>query len=216
MPNASHDDNYTSTNNALNQFVTYHVVPGKVENNKLVIHFNEYGYSQDLKQPKSCVYDFYITAGERRLLKTFKSPGNKNTIYLNRFPVINNATDGDYTEVSCEDEKAGVEILVGEMLRPYNAFVYPISDCIYFNEQMAETFGKERIRIDVATFFKEFMTNDIRSNENPTWPYQCVGMPITSKYKYCEDLEIGDDTRFHYRLADMVVLTVGQTIRVTS
>lgn len=198
MPNASHDDNYTSIDNALNQFVTYHVVPGKVENNKLVIHFNEYGYSQDLKQPKSCVYDFYITAGERRLLKTFKSPGNKNTIYLNRFPVINNATDGDYTEVSCEEEKAGVEILVGEMLRPYNAFVYPISDCIYFNEQMAETFGKERIRIDVATFFKEFMTNDIRSNENPTWPYQCVGMPITSKYSYCEDLEIGDDTRFHY------------------
>ena len=84
------------------------------------------------------------------------------------------------------------------MLRPYNAFVYPISDCIYFNEQMAETFGKERIRIDVATFFPEFMTNDLRSNENPTWPYQCVGMPITSKYSYCEDLEIGDDTRFHY------------------
>ena len=41
MPNASHDDNYTSTDNALNQFVTYHVVPGKVENNKLVIHFND-------------------------------------------------------------------------------------------------------------------------------------------------------------------------------
>ena len=140
--------------------------------------------------------------GKRRLLKTYKTPitaqGKRNTIYLNRFPVINNATDGDYTEVSCEDDKAGVEILVGEMLRPYNAFVYPISDCIYFNEQMAETFGKERIRIDVATFFPEFMTNDLRSNENPTWPYQCVGMPITSKYSYCEDLEIGDDTRFHY------------------
>lgn len=198
MPDASHDDNYTSTNNALNQFVTYHVVPGKVENNKLVIHFNEYGYSQDLRQPKSCVYDFYITAGERRLLKTYKSPGNKDKIYLNRFPVINNATDGDYTEVSCEDGKAGVEILVGQMERPYNAFIYPISNFIYFNEQMAETFGKERIRIDVATFFKEFMTNDIRSNENSTWPYQCVGMPITSKYTYCEGLEIGDETRFHY------------------
>lgn len=203
LPNASHDENYTSTTNALNQFVTYHIVPGKVENNKLVIHFNEYGYSQDLKQPKSCVYDFYTTMGQPRLLKTYKAPvtaqGKRNTIYLNRFPVINNATDGDYTEVSCEDGiKAGVEILVDQMLRPYNAFVYPIDGCLFYNEDMADVFGKERTRIDVATFFKEWMTNDIRSNENSTWPYQCVGMPITSKYTYCEGLEIGDDTRFHY------------------
>lgn len=202
-PGASNNDNYTSTNNALNQFVTYHIVPGKIENNKLVIHFNEYGYSRELKQPKSCVYDFYITMGEPRLLKTYKAPvtaqSKRNAIYLNRFPVINDATDGDYTEVSCEDGiKAGVEILVNEMLRPYNAFIYPIDGGLFYNEDVADVFGKERIRIDVSTFFSELMTNDIRSNENTSWPYQCVGMPITRKYTYCEGLEIGDDTRFHY------------------
>ena len=203
LPAASNDDNYTSIDNALNQFVTYHILPAKIENNKLVIHFNEYGYSQDLRQPISCVYDFYTTMGKPRLLKTYKAPvtsqGKRNTIYLNRFPVIDNATDGKYTEVSCEEGiKAGVEILVNEMVRPYNAFIYPIDGCIFYNEEVADVFGKERIRIDAATMFNEFMTNDIRSNENSKWPYQCVGMPITSKYSYCEDLEIGDDTRFHY------------------
>ena len=202
MPNATNDENYTNDNNALNQFVTYHILPAKIEYDKLVIHFNEYGYSQDLKQHKSCVYDYYTTMGKRRLLKTYEAPitaqGKRNAIYLNRFPVINNATDGDYTEISCESDKAGVEVMAEGVLAPCNAYVYPIDECLYFNEQTSDFMGRERLRIDVASMFKEFLTNDIRSNETPSWPHQCVGIPITSKYSYCEDLEIGDETRVHY------------------
>ena len=202
LPNASHDENYANSNNVLHQFVTYHILPAKIEYNKLVIHFNEYGYSQDLKRPKSCVYDYYTTMGMRRLLKTYEAPitaqGKTNVIYLNRFPIINNATDGDYTEIACESEKEGVEIMTEGMLSPCNAYIYPIDGCLYFNEQTSNFMGSERLRIDVTALFKEFLTNDIRSNENPFWPHQCVGLPVTTKYSYCEDLEIGDDTRFHY------------------
>jgi hypothetical protein len=41
LSGAKTDNNYTNVENALNQFVTYHILPAKVENSKLVIHFNE-------------------------------------------------------------------------------------------------------------------------------------------------------------------------------
>lgn len=197
LSDAKVDNNYTNVDNALNQFVTYHILPAKVENSKLVIHFNEYGYNHDIKNPTVCVYDYYTTMGKRRLLKTFKAP-QRNTIYLNRFPIIDNATDGTYKEIGCDAGKEGIEIDLAGVAETYNAYIYPVNGCLFYNEQTAENLGKERIRIDVATMFNEFITNNIRSNENESYQYQCVGLPISEKYNYVEDLEIGKNTLFFY------------------
>lgn len=205
MSGATTGDNYTDENNALNQFVTYHVLPARLEPNKLVIHFNELWYNLTTKQKTASVYDFHTTMGKRRLLKTYEAnktfDGKRNVIYLNRFPILKNGTSDadDYTEKGCELGKEGVEIYNDStMQKPYNAYIYRISDCLYYNDEMAETFGKERIRIDAATMFKELMTNDIRCNENFSAKYQCVGMPCDNDYRYLEDCDIAEGTNFYY------------------
>lgn len=200
LSSASTGDDYADPNNALNQFVTYHILPAKVEPNKLVIHFNELWYNLTDKIKKASVYDYYTTMGKRRLLKTYEAAktfdGKRNVIYLNRFPILNNATDGDYTEVGCDEGKEGVEILGNS--ETYNAYIYTISDRLFYNDNTAETMGKERIRIDVATMFNELMTNDIRCNENFSYQYQCVGMPKDINYRYLENCEISENTNFYY------------------
>ena len=110
----------------------------------------------------------------------------------------NNATDGDYTEISCEESKKGKEIQLTGAPETYNTYIYRINDCLYYNDEVAETMGKERIRIDVATIFKEFMSNDLRCNENYTWNHQCVGMPKDIHYRYLDDCEISENTNFYY------------------
>lgn len=202
LSNAGTGTDYTDINNALNQFVTYHIIPAKIEPNKLVIHFNELWYNLSDKQKKASVYDFYTTMGKRRLLKTYEAAktfdGKRNTIYLNRFPILNNATDGDYTEVGCEEGKQGVEIITEGNPETYNGYIYRLNDVLYYNDNTVETMGKERIRIDVATMFPELMTNDIRCNENFSYQHQCVGFPQSVKYQYLENVDISDNTNFYY------------------
>ena len=202
LAGASTGTDYTNENNALNQFVTYHVLPARLEPNKLVIHFNELWYNLTTMEKKASVYDFHTTMGKRRLLKTYEAAktfdGRRNVIYLNRFPILRNGPEDDYTEKGCAEDKRGVEILVDQMQKPYNAYIYPISDCLFYNDAVAEVFGKERLRIDAGTMFKELMTNDIRCNENMTSKYQCVGIPCDVDYQYLEDCNIAEGTNFYY------------------
>lgn len=209
LKSANTGTDYTDRTNALNQFVTYHMLPGRIEANKLVIHFNELWYNLTDKQKKASVMDFYTTMGVPRLLKTYEASvtcdGKRNIIYLNRFPVLNSSPEGDYTEISCDERKMGVEIDTKDVPDVYNAYLYRISDCLYFNDEIADYFGKERMRFDVSTFFPEFFTNDIRCNENYSYDHQCVGFPVSSKYQYLENCDISDNTRAYYltgRLSD--------------
>ena len=202
LSSASTGTDYSDPNNALNQFVTYHIIPAKIEPNKLVIHFNELWYNLTDKVKKASVYDYYTTMGKRRLLKTYEAAktvdGKRNVIYLNRFPTLNNATDGDYTEIACEDGKQGVEIITEGNPETYNGYIYRLNDVLCYNDNTVETMGKERIRIDVATMFPELMTNDIRCNENFSYQHQCVGFPQSVKYQYLENVDISDNTNFYY------------------
>ena len=104
------NDKYTSPQNLLHQWVTYHLLPMKIPADKLVIHENEYGYDQSNPSVLGCaVYDLYTTMGKRRLLKVFES-AESGGIYLNRFPVLDNGRHGNYHELSCDEDKAGVRI----------------------------------------------------------------------------------------------------------
>lgn len=201
--------NYMDKTNALNQFVTYHMISGKIEVSKLVIHFNELWYNLTDKQKRSSVMDYYTSMGTPRLLKTYEASvtadGKRNTIYLNRFPKLNAGFDGDYTELSCEESKKGIEISTKGNPEVYNAYIYKISDCLYFNDEIADCMGRERLRFDVSTLFPEMFTNDIRCNENYSYEHQCVGFPVSNKYRYLENMDISDNTRAYYlsgRLSD--------------
>lgn len=197
----AHDgDDYTDENNALNQFVTYHIIPGKLEPSKLVIHFNELYYTLTEKRKGASVFDFYTTLGKRRLIKTYEGTRYRNRIFLNRFPNLKNGRgdDQDYTEVSCDEDKLGVEIYTTQMKELSNAYLYPISGSIFYNDDMADIMSSERVRIDFSSMFPELMSNDIRDNENYSYEHQCVGIPSTNDFNYLENCEISDNSRFYY------------------
>jgi hypothetical protein len=104
----------------------------------------------------------------------------------------------DYTEKGCEENKIGVEILVDRMQKSNYAYIYPISDCLFYNDVVAETFANERIRMDVTTLFPELMSNDIRCNEKFEAKHQCVGLPSDGYYKYLDNMEVNEDTYVYY------------------
>lgn len=86
LASAGTGTNYTDNSNALNQFVTYHMIPGKIEASKLVIHFNELWYNLTDRHKRASVMDYYTSMGIPRLLKTYEASvtadGKRNTIYL--------------------------------------------------------------------------------------------------------------------------------------
>lgn len=202
LASATTDDNYTDKNNALNQFVTYHIIDGKLEPDKLVIHYNELWYNHTDRVKLSSVADYYTTIGRRRLVKTYEASrtcdGKRNVIYLNRFPNLKNGRNENYTELSCDDAKKGVEVFTVGTPDIGNAYLYKLSDVLYFNEETAGNLGSERIRFDVTTMLPEFLSNDIRCNETQDDAHKCVGIPESEQYQYLENCVIGNGTRFYY------------------
>lgn len=210
LKDAVKNENYTDENNALNQFVTYHILPAKIEPQKLVIHYNELFYSvANTGGGRTSVFDYYTTMGKRRLLKTFEPPivygeGRKGVVFVNRFSELDNARNGSYGEKSCTEERKGIEINTQDAPDLFNAYIYNIkaqptpSGALHFNDNVAGMMAGERIRMDVSTFFKELMTNDIRCNELVEPKAQCVGIPVSETYNYLEDCHINRQAKFYY------------------
>lgn len=210
LENANEGNDYTKEDNALNQFVTYHIIPAKIEPNKLVVHYNELFYTiANSGKGTTSVFDYYTTMGKRRLIKTFEPPvvrsdGRKGVVFVNRFPTLDNGRRGKYGEKEVPAGREGLEINTVDVPDLFNAYIYNIKATpdptggLYFNESTAKKMASERIRIDAASFFKELMSNDIRCNENVIARNQCVGIPITEDYRYLEDCDISRNTKFYY------------------
>lgn len=199
---AANNQDYTSLDNALNQFVTYHILPAKIERDKLVIHFNELWYNVTDKVKTASVFDYYTTMGKRRLLKTYeasKTYGDRrqNVIWLNRFPVLDNGPHGNYTELACDADKQGVEIYEGEKVFT-NGIMYPVSGVLSCSEEAMDNWAFERMRMDFTTLLPELMTNDIRCNPNDDDQSLRKGFPVDAEYKYLDNCIIKPGTRLYY------------------
>lgn len=195
---------YTSDDNALNQFITYHLLPVKIEPNKLVIHWNETGYDPNTGTKANIVYDYYTSAGKRRLLKTYEHNKDKH-VWINRFPNLNNGRDVTHVEeTDCDAGKEGVKIYESgdeeytETPEVINGYIYRISDCLFFNEGVSKNMGSERIRIDASALLKELINGDIRSNPNTDDKNNKVRIPSNNQYKFFEDLDVSANSAFFY------------------
>ncbi|MBQ5938328.1 MAG: fasciclin domain-containing protein [Bacteroidaceae bacterium] len=199
-PELKRDDNYTSEDNLLYQFITYHLLPERLPANKLVYHYNEKGYDINRKVPSVAVMEFYTTMGKRRLLKIFESKESEG-VYLNRFPNLDNDRRGTYQELSCDPEKEGIAIgepnLEGEN-NIRNGIIYPINKLLYYSDDTRNNLQKQRIRWSVPSMWPEFMNNDIRCSEITDDRHKNVYIPTDQEYKYLEDVDISKDTRFNY------------------
>lgn len=194
------DADYTSPDNVLNQWTTYHVLPMRIEANKLVYHWNETGYSRGTKVPTIPVMEWYATLGKRRLLKIFESMESRG-VYLNRFPNINKERAGDGHENSCDEDKVGCLIMkesedavTSDMV---NAILYPIDAPLAYNNATRNNLGRERLRFDCFALFPESMTNGIRRADSAQDKYNHVYIPTDKYYRYFDNMSImSDDTHF--------------------
>ena len=193
-PDAKNDENYTSEDNILNQFVTYHLLPIRMARDRIVYHRNEKGFDPvRLRQPESAIRDFYTTMGKRRLIQFFEGK-ESGGVCINRFPKMDNGRRGTYHELYCEPGKEGIRVGESDTQKGgnlSNAIVFPINDFLAFDQETRRNLAKERIRWDICGMLPEMMNNDMRLsfNYHNEFPKDVV-------YKYFDDVWVGDETDF--------------------
>ncbi|MCR5433582.1 MAG: fasciclin domain-containing protein [Bacteroidaceae bacterium] len=196
------DDNYTSQDNLLNYWLTYHIMPFRVAANKLVYHENEPGYSRSNPYRYTIpVYEYYTTFGRRRLIKFYESAISEG-VRLNRFPVINNGRSDDGKEAYCDPDKEGPLVQTDHELTVVNdvvnAAIYPIDRPLAYSDKVRDQLARERIRFDGMALFPEAITNDVRRCDSNEPKHQFVYMAPNSVYKYYENFSANDDATFVY------------------
>ena len=197
-PDATDDKNFRDENNLLNQFVTYHFLPMRLAANRLVLHWNEKGYTSSNNLPTVVQYEYYTTVGNRRLIKFLES-AESNGVKINRFPCIDNGRRGTYHEIKCDPDKAGISVNDPETEGDFsirNGIIYPLNQLLAYTQDVRNNLHKERIRWDITAQFPEFMNNDLRLQyyHRP----KRTGIPTSIVYPYLDDCWIADDNYFFY------------------
>ncbi len=206
-PDARDDNDYTDDDNALNRFITYHLLPMRLPVDKLVIHYNEKGYYYATSTRYTvAVNETYTSMGKRRLF-TLYQVGNVDGIFINRFPNLDNSRTGTYRELSCDADKEGFRVETAGAQSGINGYIYPFTPMIAagpatlaYTQETRENFQKRRQRFKGGALFPEFMNNDIRANRVGTARDMCVGLPMNSDYPYVDNMTIEDDTYFYFLL----------------
>ena len=174
---------YSNPDNAVNRYVAYHLINGKMAFNNLVRHFNEYNYKiGDPKNPQRVntptnVWDFYTTMGKYPSLIKITEVGTSSVVeadrmnhplYANRISVYDNTPDGDYTELDVLPNFEGVLLSPdngGNDNNALNGYYYPINKILVCSEALCNELANRRIRIDASTMFPELLSNSVRGGE---------------------------------------------------
>ena len=196
------DKNYSSPENLLYQWVTYHMLPMRISSNMLVIHHNESRFK--LSNPAKlgmASEELYTTMGKRRLLKIYESEESQG-VYLNRFPVLDCGRNGSGGELSCAEDKRGLrvgadqkEAVLSDII---NCCIYPLDGPLAYTDQVRDNLHKQRLRIDAMGMLPEAMTNGIRKRASEDQRYQQVYIPKHTIYQYFNDMWMNEDCNMVY------------------
>lgn len=153
--------------NAINQFVAYHILPVSLSSNNLVYHYNEKDYDKQSGRFGVPVFEFYETmsmaGGPRRLLKIYESKSSGKR--LNRKGIMDNET---YQEIGADPKFEGIKI-GGESGAPsitaMNGYVYPIEEVLVYTNETATGLFRDRLRFDMASLFPELVNLGYRRIE---------------------------------------------------
>ncbi|OKZ17628.1 MAG: hypothetical protein BHV77_14780 [Bacteroides sp. 43_108] len=165
------DDDYRNEDNAVNQFVAYHLLPQILIWNKLVIFCNEKGFNNntpnDGSQFATNVWEYYETMGKKRRL--MKITGIRNGKMINRHAKMNvNTYAESYVDIP------GIEIKQTNGKYDNNAlngYYYPIMDILTWNDEVKNVVLNERMRFDICSLLPELMSNNIRQNKAHNWNF---------------------------------------------
>ena len=169
---------YTNRNNALNMFVSYHILYAGMPQNELVYEKNSnpstWNYTNGC-QP----FDYYETMLPGTILKIWEPTGTQ--LYINRYRTFNTLTD----ELGSETAEVagalvndyGIHRLVREGVRiarttdnlpyetniqTYNGYIHGLRSMLVYDELVPKGVLHERMRFDSTTFLVEFINNHIR------------------------------------------------------
>ncbi|MBQ0088487.1 MAG: fasciclin domain-containing protein, partial [Prevotellaceae bacterium] len=160
-PNATSED-ITSEDNAINQFVAYHIIDRSVPYNLLNVHYNELGYGFNI--PDRLTIDtwcYYLTLGKyRRLMKIMEGADIKGK-RINRY--VSERDWSNYSEITVPREGALINNLNGSYdMAALNGYYYIIDDILVYDEDVPNKVLNERMRYDLCDLLKEQMSSGFR------------------------------------------------------
>ena len=169
-PDATSDDP-TNEDNAINRFISYHILDRAITYNQLVIHFNEQGFAHKVPSTLGInAWEYYETYGPgRRMLKIMegnRTEGKRINRYVSEYDMSN------YYEKTVP--RKGILIMESNGGREYNAlngYYYVIDDILYYDEDVPNKVLNERLRFDVCALLPEQVTNGLRRIMNSNDQY---------------------------------------------
>ena len=191
-PGSTNDSDFKHPDNAVNKFVAYHLIKGKMAYNQLIVHFNEYAYkyggssaSPQTSNIPTNVWDYYTTMGNHPALLKVVQVGNtgqdpqalaandynNQAIFLNRVSKYQNDRHGDYHEIVASQRGVKVSPDNGAYdNNSVNGFYFPIDGILVNDAANINAMSSERIRFDLSTVLHEYLSNSIRGGDYTICP----------------------------------------------
>ncbi|MCD8235872.1 MAG: fasciclin domain-containing protein [Prevotellaceae bacterium] len=188
----SYGEDYTNPENALNQFVAYHILPELLTWNNMVIWSNEKGFSSGSPNDGTSfnvnVWEYYETLDPHR--RSMKITGIRNGKRINRQSEYNLVT---YRERNVNIEGVKINETNGENENyARNGYYFPIDEILLWTSDVPNKVLNERMRYDICSLLPELMTNGLRMNKTN-------GTDWVFRHDYFDNvLNMTDETVFNY------------------
>lgn len=156
-PNATSTD-YTSDENAVHQFVGYHLTNRSIPYNYLLVHYNEQGYGYS--NPENLAIDvwcYYPTLSQNRILKLMEGrqiDGKR----INRY--VSERNWSNFAEVTVP--RPGILLHNEGDNAALNGYFYTIDDVLWYDDDVPNKVLNERMRYDMCDLLPEQMSSGFR------------------------------------------------------
>ena len=150
--------------NALNRFVSYHLIPFKMSYDKLTIKENIRGHTREKLYGIAPVntWSYFPTMGKTKRLLKITETATDGVRHINRHSFYDNSFNGDYHEWGCDIE--------GVTLRKdnggwenfcVNGCYYPIDNILVYSPQVRDVVLNERIRYNITQSQPEVINSNL-------------------------------------------------------
>ena len=163
-------DDYEDDNNAVNQFVAYHLLRVGLPANRLVTWSNERGYwNSNLNTEgkyKVDVWEYWETMGKHR--RSIKITGTKKEgLRINRKSEHNQT---NFNELTVDIPGIRIRETNGKYTNDaLNGYYYPIEDVLVWNTDVPMKVLNERMRYDICSLLPELINAGCRLNRTESW-----------------------------------------------
>lgn len=181
-----------SQDNAVNQFISYHLLKARIPWDKLVIHYAEMGYSyRNPTQLSIDCFEYYETLGKQRRLVKLTEGVQTDGKRINRYVSKRDLKNYEELEVPIPG------ILINESNEGYNfnalnGFYYTIDDVLLYTDDVVNKVLNERLRFDISSLMPELITNGYRR------PMTSANATVHIPSGYFENFDIDKACSYNY------------------